>query len=127
MKVLIIDDSATSRNIIRDYVVQNGHEVVGEAANGAEGLSKYEELNPDVVILDIILPVMNGFECLKAIKDINPHAMVLMCSGISKTKEDIIHALKMGALDYVIKPSSVREMKKKLKKVEKELKKHMMD
>lgn len=124
MKVLIIDDSDTARNIFRDYVEQNGHEVVGEAANGAEGLSKYDELKPDVVILDVVLPVMTGLECLKAIMDIDPHAMVLMCSGISKNREDIIRAFKMGAIDYVIKPSSVREMKKKLKKVEKELQKN---
>ena len=67
-KILIVDDSRTSRKILREVLEEAGHEIVGEAANGEEGIIMYKELKPDAVTMDITMPVMNGLDALAIIK-----------------------------------------------------------
>lgn len=101
--IMIVDDSRTSRKILREMLVRNGHVVVGEAANGEEGYLMYKELKPEVVTMDITMPVMDGVECLSLIKKENPDAKVLMLTAAGQ-KEKMLEAIKRGASEYIMKP-----------------------
>lgn len=83
-KVLIVDDAAFMRMMIKDILVKNGFEVVGEAADGVQAVDKYKELSPDLVTMDITMPEMDGIAALKEIKHINPQAKVIMCSAMGQ-------------------------------------------
>lgn len=102
-KVLIAEDSAHMRSILKDLLLRGGYEVVGEADNGAEAVRLYEKLRPDVVTLDITMPEMDGIEALKAIKAAYPDARVVMASSMSQQNK-VIEALRAGANDFFIKP-----------------------
>ena len=101
--VLIADDSVLSRRIITKMATGLGHKIIGESENGVETISKYKELKPDLVTLDITMPVMDGIACLKEIIDFDPKAKVLIASAIGKGSM-VLEALKNGAKYYVIKP-----------------------
>lgn len=80
-KILIVDDSRTSRKILRGLLEESGHEVIGEAENGFEGVEKFKELNPEITTLDITMPVMDGLEALSKIKECNKDAKVIMITA----------------------------------------------
>ena len=101
--VLMVDDSRTSRRILRSVLEEGGFEVVGEATNGEEGYLKYKELNPDVVTMDITMPVMDGIESLTLIKKANPESKVIMITAAGQ-KEKMVDALKRGADEFITKP-----------------------
>ena len=101
--VLMVDDSRTSRRILRSVLEEGGFEVVGEATNGEEGYLKYKELNPDVVTMDITMPVMDGIESLTLIKKVNPESKVIMITAAGQ-KEKMVDALKRGADEFITKP-----------------------
>lgn len=101
--VLIVDDSKTSRTMLRHILVTNGYEVIGEAENGQEGLEKYRELNPDIVTLDITMPVMDGIETLVKIKEYDEDAKVIMVTAAGQ-KGKMLDAIKLGAAEFVTKP-----------------------
>ena len=101
--VLIVEDSKTSRYMLRHILVENGYEVVAEAENGQEGYDKYCELNPDFVTLDITMPVMDGLEALVKIKEYDVGAKVIMVTAAGQ-KGKMIDAIKLGAADFVTKP-----------------------
>jgi two-component system chemotaxis response regulator CheY len=101
--VLIVDDSKTSRSILRNILTENGYDVVGEAVNGQEGYDKYCELKPDFVTLDITMPVMDGIETLKKIKGFDPNAKVIMVTAAGQ-KDKMLSAIKHGASEFVTKP-----------------------
>ncbi|MBE5883603.1 MAG: response regulator [Lachnospiraceae bacterium] len=101
-KILIVDDSRTSRNILTNILENAGHEVIGVAANGEEGYLKYKELKPDVVTMDITMPVMDGLEALRLIKR-DEDAKVVMITAAGQ-KEKMIDALKHGATEFITKP-----------------------
>ena len=101
--VLIVDDSKTSRYMLRHILVENGYEVVDEAGNGQEGYEKYCELNPDFVTLDITMPVMDGLETLVKIKEYDEDAKIIMVTA-SGQKNKMLDAIKLGAADFVTKP-----------------------
>ena len=103
MRILIVDDLPFMRSIISQIVIESGHQVVGEAGDGIECLSRYKSLLPDLVLLDIVMPRMNGVEALKSLKRAYPECRVIMCSSLSD-QEKIIHAIRLGAVDYVVKP-----------------------
>lgn len=82
-KILIVDDSRTSRRMLRNILIENGHEVIGEAENGQIGFEKYIELKPDIVTLDITMPVLDGLGALEKIiaYDENAHAVMVTAAG----------------------------------------------
>lgn len=103
MKVLIADDAAFMRMMLKDILTKNGHEVVGEAANGAEMLIKYEETQPDIVTLDITMPEMDGLTAIKELRKKHPDANVIMCSAMGQ-QSMVIDAIQSGAKDFIVKP-----------------------
>lgn len=102
-KILIVDDTAFMRLLLRQIIEKNGYEVVGEAENGQIAVEKYKELKPDLVTMDITMPVMDGIESLEHIKAYDPDAKVIMCTAIDE-QERMIKAIELGAMEYFIKP-----------------------
>lgn len=102
-KILIVDDAAFMRMMIKDILSKNGYEVVGEAADGAQAVEKYKESQPDLVTMDITMPEMDGITALKEIKKINPNAKIIMCSAMGQ-QAMVIDAIQAGAKDFIVKP-----------------------
>ncbi len=102
-RVLIADDAAFMRMMIKNILSQNGHEVVGEAANGIEAVSKWSELTPDVTTMDITMPEKDGIAALKEILAANPSAKIIMCSALGQEAK-VIESIRSGAKDFVVKP-----------------------
>lgn len=115
-KILIVDDSRTSRKMLREVLVELGHEVIGEAVNGEEGFLKYKELNPDLVTLDITMPKLDGIQALQLIRKYNPEANALMITAAGQ-KDKMIQAVKYGAAEFVTKPYEREEVENVLKKI----------
>jgi two-component system chemotaxis response regulator CheY len=101
--ILVVDDSRTSRRILKDLLEKNGHVVVGEAVNGQDGYDSYNKLNPDIVTMDITMPELDGIESLRLIKKADPNAKVIMITAAGQ-KEKMMEALKYGASDFISKP-----------------------
>lgn len=101
--LLLVDDAAYMRRLIRIMAKKGGHEVIGEAETGEQAIGMYSSLSPDLVILDILMPDMNGLEVLKRLKGINPDARVLMCTA-SEQSHHVQEALSSGAAGYIVKP-----------------------
>ena len=101
--VMIIDDSKTSRSMLKTILEENGYEVIAEAKNGQEGYEKYCELNPDIVTLDITMPVMDGIETLTKIREYDDSAKVIMVTAAGQ-KGKMLDAIKLGAAEFVTKP-----------------------
>lgn len=102
-KILIIDDSRTSRKILRGILEEAGHEVVDEGVDGKDGFEKYKQYNPDIVTLDITMPVMDGLESLKCIRDFDKNAKVIMVTAAGQQNK-MVEAIKLGASEFVTKP-----------------------
>lgn len=102
-KILIVDDAAFMRMMIKDILEKNGYEVVGEAQDGAEAVEKFQELRPDLVTMDITMPEMDGITALKKIREIDPDAKVIMCSAMGQ-QAMVIDAIQAGAKDFIVKP-----------------------
>lgn len=100
---IIIDDSKTSRSVLRTILEKNGYEIVAEAANGEEGFEKYCDLHPVFVTLDITMPVMDGIQTLVKIKEYDPGAKVIMVTAAGQ-KGKMVDAIKLGAAEFVTKP-----------------------
>jgi len=101
-KVLIVDDAAFMRLNLKN-ILKDSYEVAGEAKNGQEAVELYQELQPDIVTMDITMPVMDGLEAIKAIKNIDPDACIVVCSAMGQQKM-IIQAIEAGAKDFIVKP-----------------------
>ena len=102
-KILIVDDAAFMRMMIKDILSKNGFDIVGEAADGIQAIEKYKETMPDLVTMDITMPEMDGITALKEIKSINPSAKVIMCSAMGQ-QSMVIDAIQAGARDFIVKP-----------------------
>lgn len=102
-RILIVDDAMFMRGMLRGILEQNGYEVVGEASNGIEAIEKYKELKPDLVTMDITMPDMTGLVAVKAIREIDSDARVIMCSAMGQNTM-VMEAMRNGALDFIIKP-----------------------
>ena len=103
IKVLVVDDAAFMRMMIKDILSKNGYDVVGEAENGVKALEKYQELKPDLTTMDITMPEMDGITAVKEIKKIDPSAKVIMCSAMGQ-QAMVIEAIQSGARDFIVKP-----------------------
>ena len=102
-RVLVVDDAAFMRKMVTDALTKGGHEVVGEGANGAEAVERYQELKPELTTLDITMPEKDGLEALKEIVALDPSAKVIMCSALGQESK-VLEAVKSGAKDFVVKP-----------------------
>jgi two-component system chemotaxis response regulator CheY len=107
--VLVVDDSALMRRMMKNLLTSNGYEVIGEATNGKLGVKKYEELKPDIVTLDVVMDEMNGLEALSCILGINPNANVVMVSSMG---QDVIirDAIILGAKHFLLKPFNEKQV-----------------
>ena len=101
--ILICDDAAFMRMMLKDILVKEGFEVVGEAVNGADGVEKYNSLKPDLVTMDITMPEMDGIAALKAIRASDPAAKVVMCSAMGQ-QAMVVESIQAGARDFIVKP-----------------------
>lgn len=99
--ILIVDDSIFMQRLKTTYLRQAGHTIVGVCFNGEEGFHLYQELHPDVVVLNVQLPLVNGIECLKQIIRYDAHAFVVMCCALGHLRIRI-DVLRLGAQDYVL-------------------------
>ena len=102
-RVLVVDDAAFMRKMVSDALTGGGHEIVGEAANGAEAVERFQELRPDVMTLDITMPEKDGLAALKEIIAVDPGAKVVMCSALGQESK-VLESIKLGAKDFVVKP-----------------------
>ena len=114
--ILICDDAAFMRMMIKDILTKNGYNVAGEAENGAKGIEKYKELKPDLVLMDITMPEMDGIEALKAIKSADSNAKVIMCSAMGQ-QAMVIESIQAGAKDFIVKPFQADRVIEAVKKV----------
>ena len=101
--VLIVDDAAFMRLTIKQILEAHGHSVAGEAENGIEAIKKYPIVKPDVVILDITMPDMDGIEALKRLKELDPAAKIIICSAVGQQKM-LAQAIQYGASNFIVKP-----------------------
>ena len=101
--ILICDDAAFMRMMIKDILTKNGYNIAGEAENGAKAVEKYAELKPDLVLMDITMPEMDGIEALKKIKASDTGASVIMCSAMGQ-QAMVIESIQSGAKDFIVKP-----------------------
>ncbi len=116
-KVLIVDDAAFMRMMLRDILTKANYEVVGEAANGQEAVDKYKELHPDFVTMDITMPVKDGIQAIKEIKQIDPSAKIIVCSAMGQ-QAMVIEAIQAGAKDFIVKPFQPSRVIEALQKLE---------
>lgn len=114
--ILIVDDSRTSRKLLRGILEEKGHTIVGEAGDGEEGYIKYQELKPDIVTLDITMPKMDGIEALKLIMHKDENAKVVMITAAGQ-KNKMVDAIKYGASEFLSKPFSADQITAVLKEL----------
>ena len=114
--ILICDDAAFMRMMIKDILTKNGYNIVGEAENGAKAVEKYAELKPDLVLMDITMPEMDGIEALKKIKAADANASIVMCSAMGQ-QAMVIESIQSGAKDFIVKPFQADRVLEAVQKV----------
>ncbi len=114
--VLVVDDAAFMRMMIKDVLSKNGYEILGEAENGLKGIEKYKELNPDLVIMDITMPEVDGIQAVKEIKKYDSNAKIIMCSAMGQ-QAMVIESIQAGARDFIVKPFQADRVVEAVKKV----------
>jgi two-component system chemotaxis response regulator CheY len=102
-KILLVDDAAFMRKVIKDTLSKNGYTELYEAVDGADAVEKFSEIQPDLVIMDITMPNMDGLEALKAIRAKDSNASVVMCSAMGQ-ESMVMDAVRSGAKDFIVKP-----------------------
>ena len=115
-RVLIVDDAAFMRMMIKDILTKNGYDVVGEAENGQVAVEKYRDLKPDLVTMDITMPNMDGITAIKKIMEKDPEARIVVVSAMGQ-KALVIEALNSGAKDFIVKPFQPDRIVEALQKV----------
>jgi two-component system chemotaxis response regulator CheY len=102
-RLLVVDDALFMRKMICGVAAEAGWDVVAEATNGAEGVALYQEHRPDLVTMDLVMPVMGGLEALRQIRAIDPDAKVVVVTALDQ-KQVLMDAIAGGAVDFVVKP-----------------------
>ncbi len=115
VNVLIVDDLAFIKIVLRDIVEKAGFRVVGEASNGEQAITLYQDTRPDVVLMDITMPGMDGITALKKIREIDAGARVIICSALGQ-QQLIVQAIQLGAKDFIVKPFQAQRVVSSLKK-----------
>ncbi len=115
-RVMLVDDTAFMRRMLRDILVKAGFEVVAEAGNGREAVEKYRQTHPDLVIMDITMPEMDGIAAVREIIAGDPEARIVMCSALGQ-QEMILESLEAGAQDFVMKPFMPQKVLETVRKV----------
>ncbi len=113
--ILICDDAAFMRVMIKDILTKNGYTVAGEAENGQKAIEKYNETKPDLVMMDITMPEMDGIQALKKIKEIDSDANIIMCSAMGQ-QAMVIESIQSGAKDFIVKPFQADRVLEAVKK-----------
>lgn len=114
--ILICDDAAFMRMMIKDILTKNGYNIAGEAENGIKAIEKYAETKPDLVLMDITMPEMDGIAALKKIRELDGAANVIMCSAMGQ-QAMVIEAIQSGAKDFIVKPFQADRVIEAVKKV----------
>ena len=114
--ILICDDAAFMRMMIKDILTKNGYNIAGEAENGLKAVEKYNETKPDLVLMDITMPEMDGIQALKQIKASDPSACIIMCSAMGQ-QAMVIESIQAGAKDFIVKPFQADRVLEAVKKV----------
>jgi two-component system chemotaxis response regulator CheY len=115
VNILIVDDLAFIKIVLRDIIEKAGFRVVGEASNGEQAISMYQDTRPDVVLMDITMPGMDGLTALKKIREIDEAARVIICSALGQ-QQLIVQAIQLGAKDFIVKPFQPQRVVSALKK-----------
>jgi len=102
-RVLVADDAAFMRQMIREILEAEGLEVVGEAVDGVEAIDQFSKLHPDLVTMDIVMPRRSGIDAVKGILELDPRARIVMCSALGQ-ETLVMEALQAGARDFIVKP-----------------------
>lgn len=116
-KILVVDDSIVIHNLLRKALEKHGYKICGDARNGREGIDMYKELNPDIVFMDITMPIMDGLECTKGIMEINPNAKIIMLSAMGD-EEIMTEAKGLGVLVFLKKPFDEQKVLKAIAETE---------
>ena len=114
--ILICDDAAFMRMMIKDILTKNGYNIAGEAENGAKAVEKYAELKPDLVLMDITMPEMDGIQALKNIRESDPNAAIIMSSAMGQ-QAMVIESIQSGAKDFIVKPFQADRVIEAVRKV----------
>ena len=114
-RILIVDDAAFMRMMLKDIITKNGYEVAGEAENGLKAVELYKELKPDLVMMDITMPEMDGIQAVREIKKIDPQAKIIMCSAMGQ-QAMVIESIQAGARDFIVKPFQAERIVEAIKK-----------
>ncbi len=115
-RVLVADDASFMRQMIREIVEAEGFEVCGEASDGVEAVDEYKRLQPDVVTMDIVMPLKSGIDAVRGIMALDPSACVVMCSALGQ-ETLVTEAIQAGAKDFIVKPFKPDAVIETLKKV----------
>ena len=115
-RLLVVDDAMIMRKLIRDVAVEAGWEIAGEASNGADAVALYEKLRPDLVTMDLVMPIMGGNEALRRIRAVDSEARVVVITALDQ-KQTLTESIRDGALDFIVKPFDRERILGFLKKV----------
>lgn len=114
--ILLVDDAAFMRMMLKDILTKNGYNVIGEAENGMQAIEKYKELKPNLAILDITMPEMDGIQAAKGIKQVDPNALIIMCSAMGQ-QSMVVESIQAGARDFIVKPFQPNRVLEAVQKV----------
>jgi two-component system, chemotaxis family, chemotaxis protein CheY len=116
LKVLIVDDASFMRTMLKDILISGGFDLAGEATDGIEAIQKFKELKPDIVTMDIVMPLKSGIDAVREIIALNRDARIIMCSALGQ-ESLVLEAINAGAKDYIIKPFDPEKVIEMVKKV----------
>ena len=114
--ILLVDDAAFMRMMLKDILTKNGYNVVGEAENGVKAIEKFKELKPNLVIMDITMPEMDGINAARGIKSVDGGALIIMCSAMGQ-QAMVIESIQAGARDFIVKPFQADRVLEAVQKV----------
>jgi len=116
--ILLVDDISFVRKVEKNTLEKEGHQIIGDAKDGEEAIELYKKLKPDLVIMDITMPKVNGIEALDKILQVDPAARVIMCSALAHERV-LYQAIKLGAKDYLVKPYTKEQLIKAVERATK--------